>query len=239
MRFNKIPYMKREGAGGDGGGDGGSQLTPEQIAEIQAENTRLKEHQDKLLGETKTAKQERQEAAKQLKELQDQMASLNDDKHRKAGDVEALEKSWQEKLAKREGELKGEVEQHQAWLKEQMVTGVASGIAAEIAVQGSAKALQPHLTSRLSMEVRDGKPTTVVLDAEGKPSAMTVDELKAEFSTEPAFAPLIVASKASGGGASGGGNGGGAATKATRAQFEAMSAEERMDFSKKGGTLTE
>ncbi|WP_348720372.1 hypothetical protein [uncultured Alcanivorax sp.] len=213
MRFNKIPYMKREGAGDEGGGDGGSQLTPEQIAEIQAENTRLKEHQDKLLGETKTAKQERQEAAKQLKELQDQMASLNDDKHRKAGDVEALEKSWQEKLAKREGELNSELEQHKGWLKEQMVTGVASSIAAEIAVQGSAKALQPHLTSRLSMEVRDGKPTTVVLDAQGKPSAMTVDELKAEFTNDPAFAPLIVGSKASGGGASGGGNGGGAATK--------------------------
>jgi hypothetical protein len=213
MRFNKIPQIKREGAGGEGGDGGGGSLTPEQITEIQAENARLKEHQEKLLGETKTAKQERQEAAKRMKELEDQLASINDDKSRKAGDVDALEKSWQEKLSKRETELKGEVEQHQAWLKEQMVTGVASGIAAEIAVQGSAKALQPHLTSRLSMEVRDGKPTTVVLDAEGKPSAMTVDELKAEFSNDPAFAPLIVASKASGGGASGGGNGGGAATK--------------------------
>lgn len=213
MRINKLPQIKREGAGDDGGGDGGSQLTPEQIAEIQAENTRLKEHQDKLLGETKTAKQERQEAAKRMKELEDQLASINDDKSRKAGDVEALEKSWQEKLTKREGELNSELEQHKGWLKEQMVTGVASSIAAEIAVQGSAKALQPHLTSRLSMEVRDGKPTTVVLDAQGKPSAMTVDELKAEFTNDPAFAPLIVGSKASGGGASGGGNGGGAATK--------------------------
>lgn len=213
MRFNKIPYMKQEGAGGEGGDGGGGSLTPEQIAEIQAENTRLKEHQDKLLGETKQAKQERQDTAKRMKELEDQLASINDDKSRKAGDVEALEKSWQEKLTKRETELSGEVEQHKTWLKEQMVTGVASSIAAEIAVQGSAKALQPHLTSRLSMEIRDGKPTTVVLDAQGKPSAMTVDELKAEFSNDPAFAPLIVGSKASGGGASGGGNGGGAAPK--------------------------
>ena len=212
MRINKLPRAFREEAGGEGG-EGGSSLTPEQISEIKAENERLKEHHEKLLGETKTAKQERQEAAKRLKELEDQLASLDDDKHRKAGDVEALEKSWQEKLSKRESELKGEVEQHQAWLIEQRVTGVASSLAADIAVQGSAKALQPHLTSRLSMEIRDGKPTTVVLDAEGKPSAMTVEELKAEFASDPAFAPLIVASKASGGGAGGGHKGGGAASK--------------------------
>ena len=141
MRINKLPRAFREEAGGEGG-EGGSSLTPEQISEIKAENERLKEHHEKLLGETKTAKQERQEAAKRLKELEDQLASLDDDKHRKAGDVEALEKSWQEKLSKRESELKGEVEQHQAWLKEQMVTGVASSLAADIAVQGSAKALQ-------------------------------------------------------------------------------------------------
>ena len=62
------------------------------------------------------------------------------------------------------------------------------------------------------MDIRDGKPTVVVLDANGKPSAATLEELKAEFVNDPAFAPLIVGSKASGSGASGAKPGSGAAT---------------------------
>ncbi|MCY1459625.1 hypothetical protein D9M71_771160 [compost metagenome] len=50
-----------------------------------------------------------------------------------------------------------------------------------------------------------------MLDQAGKLSATTLDELKAEFTNDPAFGPLIAGSKASGGGASGAGKGGGAA----------------------------
>ncbi|WP_223531259.1 putative metallopeptidase [Pseudomonas sp. GL-R-19] len=50
-------------------------------------------------------------------------------------------------------------------------------------------------------------------DKQGKLSASTLDELKAEFANNTAFAPLIVGSKASGGGAGGAGHGGGAALK--------------------------
>jgi hypothetical protein len=77
-------------------------------------------------------------------------------------------------------------------------------------VQGSAKALLPHIERRLSVEQRDGKPVVVVLDAQGKLSAATLDELKAEIANDAAFAPLIAGSKASGGGAGGAGGGGGA-----------------------------
>jgi hypothetical protein len=55
------------------------------------------------------------------------------------------------------------------------------------------------------------KPVVVVLDQQGKLSAATLDELKAEFANDTAFAPLIAGSKASGGGAAGAGGGGGAA----------------------------
>jgi hypothetical protein len=69
----------------------------------------------------------------------------------------------------------------------------------------------PHIERRLSVEQRDGKPVVVVLDQQGKLSAATLDELKAEFANDTAFAPLIAGSKASGGGAGGAGGGGGAA----------------------------
>ncbi len=87
----------------------------------------------------------------------------------------------------------------------------ATEIATTLAIPGSSKALLPHIERRLSVEQRDGKPTVVVLDAAGKLSAATLDELKAEFTNDPAFGPLIAGSKASGGGAGGAGKGGGAA----------------------------
>lgn len=87
----------------------------------------------------------------------------------------------------------------------------ATEIATTLAVPGSAKALLPHIESRLSVEIREGKPTVVVLDQSGKLSAATLDELKAEFTSDPAFGPLIAGSRASGGGAEGHKHGGGAA----------------------------
>jgi len=89
------------------------------------------------------------------------------------------------------------------------------------------------------MEIRDGVPVTVVIGQDGKPSALTIDELKSELAANPAFAPIIAASKAAGGGASGGGNGGGAAKKAiTRTQFDSLDAGARMAHIQAGGTIT-
>ncbi|WP_444946443.1 hypothetical protein ACJJIP_06455 [Microbulbifer sp. VTAC004] len=157
-------------------------------------------------------------------ELQNSLDDLKNGKHRESGDIEALEKSWQAKYDRLKADMDQAVSERDGWLSEQMVSGVAGSIASDIAVQGSAQALIPHLERRLSMEVRDGKPTTVVLDDSGKPSAMTVAELQQEFSSNPVFAPLIVGSKASGGGAAGGG-GGGASKK-----FSELSEKERVEL---------
>lgn len=166
----------------------------------------LKAKLEELLGESKAAKAKAREAEEAAKKAEEERA-------RKAGDVEALENSWKEKLTKREQELLSERESLASQIKELTVGRAATDLAAELTVQGSAKALLPHLQARLSMDLRDGKPTVVVLDANGKPSAATLEELKAEFVNDPAFAPLIVGSKASGSGASGAKPGGGAAKK--------------------------
>jgi hypothetical protein len=134
---------------------------------------------------------------------------------RKSGNVEELERSWSEKYARREAELNGMLESERGTLSTQIrdltVGRTATDIASSLAIPGSAEALLPHIERRLSVEQRDGKPVVVVLDKQGKLSAATLDELKAEFANNTAFAPLIAGSKASGGGASGAGNGGGAA----------------------------
>lgn len=168
----------------------------------------LKAKVDELLGEKKAAEKARKDAEEQARLEREEAA-------RKSGDVEELEKSWSEKYNRREAELNGMLEQERGTLSTQIrdltVGRTATDIASALAIPGSAKALLPHIERRLSVEQRDGKPVVVVLDQQGKLSAATLDELKAEFANDTAFAPLIAGSKASGGGAAGAGGGGGAA----------------------------
>lgn len=203
-----------------------------QLEEATAGIAALKAKNDELLGETKAERQKRRDIEEAAKREAEEAA-------RKAGDVGALEKSWQDKLAKREAELAGEVKARDAMLHDLTVNATATRMAAELAVPGSAKALEPHIKARLSMEQQDGKLVVRVLGLDGKPSALTPEELAKEIASDPAFAPLIVASKASGGGAAGAGKSGGAAKSITRSQFEAMSPNERMAHAKNGGLVTD
>lgn len=170
--------------------------------------TGLKSKVEELLGEKKAAEKARKDAEEQARLEREEAA-------RKSGNVEELEKSWSEKYNRREAELNGMLEQERGTLSTQIrdltVGRTATDIASALAIPGSAKALLPHIERRLSVEQRDGKPVVVVLDQQGKLSAATLDELKAEFANDTAFAPLIAGSKASGGGAAGAGGGGGAA----------------------------
>ncbi|WP_275629013.1 hypothetical protein [Pseudomonas sp. 273] len=158
---------------------------------------------------------EKKVEADKRKAAEEQARLEREEALRKSGNVEELEKSWSEKYSRREAELTSALETERTTLQGQIrdltVGRTATEIATTLAVPGSAKALLPHIERRLSVEQRDGKPTVVVLDAAGKLSAATLDELKAEFTNDPAFAPLIAGSKASGGGAGGAGKGGGAA----------------------------
>lgn len=168
----------------------------------------LKSKVQELLDEKKAADKARKDAEEQARLEREEAL-------RKSGNVEELEKSWSEKYNRREAELSSALENERNTLQSQIrdltVGRTATEIATALAVPGSAKALLPHIERRLSVEQRDGKPTVVVLDAAGKLSAATLDELKAEFTNDPAFGPLIAGSKASGGGAGGAGKGGGAA----------------------------
>ncbi|SCZ74106.1 MULTISPECIES: hypothetical protein [unclassified Pseudomonas] len=170
----------------------------------------LKSKVEELLAEKKSEADKRKAAEEQARLEREEAL-------RKSGNVEELEKSWSEKYSRREAELNGQLESERSTLQGQIrdltVGRTATEIATTLAIPGSAKALLPHIERRLSVEQRDGKPTVVVLDQAGKLSATTLEELKSEFTKDPAFGPLIAGSKASGGGAGGAGNGGGAALK--------------------------
>lgn len=183
--------------------------TADDIAALRAELDKaqkgieaLKAKNEELLTEKKTAQQKAREEAEARQKAADEAAAKN-------GDVEALTKSWQDKLAKREAELCEAIKARDAQLVDLTVNATAQRIAADLAVPGSADVLLPHIKSRLAYQ--DGK--LAVMDHEGKPSASTVEELAKEIANDKRFAPLIVASMANGGGASGSKGGGAANTK--------------------------
>ena len=192
----------------------------------------LKKKNQELLDELKGFKRTQ-------KEKDDQLAKEREELLAKNGDVEALRKSYEDKIGKFSTEFSEKEKSYQQQLQRLTVGQAATTLAAELAIPGHAMALLPHIQPRLALELREGVPVTVVIGLDGKPSAMTIEELKAELAATQVLAPLIAASKAAGGGASGGGNGGGAAKKAiTRTQFDSLDAGARMAHIQAGGTIT-
>ena len=168
---------------------------------------------DEDTGALKRAKdreaQLRRDAEAKLREAQEELDRINGDDARKKGDIATLEKSWQKKLDDTKAEYEGKVSKLTAHTTKTLVDNVATQIATKIS--NAPALLLPHIKSRLQADFEGDSPVTRVLDKEGKSSAMTVEELAAEFVANKDFSAIITASKASGGaGRSSNQNGGGA-----------------------------
>lgn len=150
----------------------------------------------------------RREAEKAKKELEDRLAEIEGDDARKKGDIATLEKSWQKKLDDQKAEYEGKVAKLTGHTTKSLVDNVALSIASKIS--NAPNVILPHIRARLQADFEGDEPKTRVLDKDGKPSAMTVDELSAEFVANKDFSAIITASKASGGAGKPSQNGGGA-----------------------------
>lgn len=169
----KIGKRFCEEAGADGAAGGGQDGVD--VAALQAELAALKGHHEKLLGETKAAKAKAKEEAEAARVAAEEAA-------RKSGDVSALDKSWQEKYAKAEAEYGAKLTAAQQQLQTVLVDNVAQKAAMDIAVDAEcAELLADKLRGSLGLAEVDGKMQTVVFDADGKRSALTVDELKKQL----------------------------------------------------------
>lgn len=169
----KIGKRFCEEAGADGAAEGGQDGVD--VAALQAELAALKGHHEKLLGETKAAKAKAKEEAEAARVAAEEAA-------RKSGDVSALDKSWQEKYAKAEAEYGAKLTAAQQQLQTVLVDNVAQKAAMDIAVDAEcAELLADKLRGSLGLAEVDGKMQTVVFDADGKRSALTVDELKKQL----------------------------------------------------------
>ena len=190
---------------------------PEDTAGLKAKN-------DELLAELKANKTKAREAEEAAR-------IAAEDAARKSGDTEALDRSWNEKHTKALGEKDATLAGLQAQVHALTVGATAARLAGELAVQGSSAVLQKLIEPSLSFEMRDGKPVVVVLDADRRPTALTVDEFKEQLFNDAALAPLIAASRATGGGAGGGKGPGGAK------QLSDMSESERKQLSTENPAL--
>lgn len=187
---------------------------------------RAKEHEKKKRQE---AEAERDEAIRKLKEQEDARIAAEEEAARKAGDTAALEASWKKKRDEDVAAAENRAKRAEAALRRQLVDNVAHRLANEISTAPTL--LVELIKKRLAVEIptdEDSEPLTRVLDAYGKPSAMSINDLKQEFVDNPEFAAIIKASSASGGGASNQPKGGGAPTN--KKKLSEMTATEEAKF---------
>ena len=158
--------------------------------------------------ELKNAKDQEKQRAKDLQteldSLRAKLEAIEDEKAqeiaKKTGDLAALEKSWKEKAEKEKEPLIAENNKLRAAAVKSLVDGTAGVIAQEIATVPSLMARA--IKDRLTVDFDGDEPTLRVLGPDGKPSALTIDDLKKEFVANKDYSAIIVGSKATGSSAS-------------------------------------
>ena len=112
--------------------------------------------------------------------------------------MEALEKSWGEKLAQSEAAHKAQIAKYHDQVSKLMVTNEAQALSSKLFGKNAAL-LQHHVVGRLALEQgENGEFKTRVLDKDGKASAMSLADLEKEFSGREDFKGLLVTTKATG-----------------------------------------
>lgn len=181
-----------------------------------------KYHADKILGEKAELKtrldsieQARLEAEAERQRIEEQarIEALKSN-----GDIESLEKSWAERLQKREAELLQQIQEKNEALYKETVEVKALNIAG--AIKESARPLaMGYIKSRLRLG-DDG--IVRVVDEQGNLTASTIDEFKESLKTNPMFQDIVIVNTNSGGGVPGLGFGGGAAKKPNEYSVQEM-----------------
>jgi len=221
------------------------ELTQENMNKLIAEKKAL----EAKVGETETSLSKMQESIAALegnaRKLKDEKAAAKQaadeaalEANRKNGDVEALEKSWADKLANAQSESGQTIESLQGMIGNMTAGAEAMKLATALAVEGQAEGLLPHIKSRLTTEIKDGQASVRVLDQRGKPSALSIDDLRTEIAETPYLAAIISGSKANGAGQPGGNKGGNGKTM-KRDAFDALPLGKQGMFMKDGGQLVD
>lgn len=215
-----------EDPGGKGSGGGGGDDTAAKLEAMQKQITDLTTNLETVTTDRDKFKAKHTEAEKHRKEAAEAAAKAAEDAARKSGDVEAIENSWKEKLDKANTEAATTISGLQSVIQDVTIGAAATTMASELALDGSANVLKPHISDRLKMEMRDGVPHITVLK-DGKPSALTLNDLREEISNDAGFAPILKGSSASGSGGAGQGNKTHTGKTMKRSEFDKLTPSEK------------
>ena len=224
----------------------------EEIKKTEVENpeaeTVIKKEYDKITAQFQSQSEELEllkkkiaESEKHKKEEEKKAKESAEQAAKQKGDIESLEKSWNDKLSAAIAEKDEINERNQRMLITMSRDREARLIAESIAIDGSAAVLVPHIKNRLSMEIDEDKElvSVKVLDDMGKLSAMSLDDLKEEFKRNKAFAPIIKGTSASGGGGVEQSKNASGRKVIKRVEFDKMDQLQRADFIMKHGGIVE
>lgn len=182
-------------------------------AAVRAKNREKQASQEKdiamkaLEDRLKTIESQRQEEQNKLSAEKER---LEMEAAKKSGDWTNVEKSYQDKLEQAAKDKESALSEANGIISK-LTVGQASQQLANDLFGKNASLMLPHIQSRLQPEINGTEAIVRVLDETGKPSALTIDELKTEFQNKSEFAPFILGSEASGGGSNGGSSRGGSA----------------------------
>lgn len=166
-----------------------NQITQERYNELQAEVERLRKHSETLLAEKKQQSEQRKAEQAEKERLAEETA-------RKKGDFEALEKQYQAKIQ----ELNEQITKRDKERDEHLVKSHAQKLSSQLSDNpANQEILQMVLEKRLS--AKDGQLS--VLDDNGTPSIMTIDDLAKQIQNCGKYDSLIIGTRASGTGSNG------------------------------------
>lgn len=144
--------------------------------------------------------QGRKDEKKRADDLQAQLDELTGNDAKKRGDIETLEKSWKEKSEKEKAPLLAQIDKLKNVAVKSLADATADTLAKEISTVPSL--MRKAIRERLAVDFDSDEPALRVLDATGKPSALSLDDLKKELVANKDFSSIIIGSKASGSGTS-------------------------------------
>lgn len=171
---------------------------------------RAKEHE-------KSARQRAEDEAKKYAADLAELRAAHEESLRKnvpLDNVKALEASWGKKLADAETAAKARIGSLESGMRKVLISEKAAAMAASLAAdQEYVPLIQQQIESRLAVEIGDDGVASARVLKDGKPSALTLEELSQEIAGMKMLRAVVSGSKASGGGANGGTGGSGATPK--------------------------
>ena len=176
-------------------------------------------------------KQRADDAEREAADAKRRLDELEGSDARKRGDIQAIERSWQEKLDKQKADADKLVTGLKTQLEKVMVDSAVDAISHEIFAKPSRDSRL--IRDRVYIDYDGETPVVRVRDKDGKASALSLDDLKKETLDNKDYADILVGSKATGSGGAGGNQGGGAAkqpSEYTEAERIALYRENPTEF---------